>query len=69
MSRPVAASTAAIVCELLWVSAPITIMHTVPSSIRQVMERTVGGHTSVGAMPRSYQVTPAILGGGERHNR
>jgi hypothetical protein len=46
----------------LWVSAPITIMHTVPSSIRQLMKRTVGGHTSVGAMPRSYQVTPAILG-------
>jgi hypothetical protein len=24
-------------------------------------KRTAGGHTSVGAMPRSYQVTPAIL--------
>ena len=25
-------------------------------------ERISGGHTSVGAMPASYQVTPAILG-------
>jgi len=24
-------------------------------------EQIVGGHISVGAMPRSYQVTPAIL--------
>jgi hypothetical protein len=25
-------------------------------------ERTSGGHRSVGALPRSYQVTPAVLG-------
>ncbi|MCA1701185.1 MAG: hypothetical protein LC790_20720, partial [Actinobacteria bacterium] len=25
-------------------------------------KQIVGGHISVGAMPRSYQVTPAILG-------
>jgi hypothetical protein len=32
-------------------------------------ERISGGHTSVGAMPASYQVTPAILGGGGRHGK
>ena len=32
-------------------------------------ERIPGGHTSVGAMPRSYQVTPAILDGGARHGK
>ena len=32
-------------------------------------ERIPGGHTSVGAMPRSYQVTPAILDGGGRHGK
>ena len=32
-------------------------------------ERIPGGQTSVGAMPRSYQVTPVILGGGGRHGK
>ena len=32
-------------------------------------ERISGGHTSVGAMPRSYQVTPVILDGGGRHRK
>ena len=50
----------------LWASAPITIIHPVPSSSQ--MKRTAGGHSSVGAMPRSYQVTPAILAGGGRQN-
>ena len=58
--RPVAASTAATVCERLWVSAPITIISTVPSW--DAINRIPGGHISVGAMPRSYQVTPGILG-------
>jgi hypothetical protein len=32
-------------------------------------ERISGGHTSVGAMPASYQLTPVILGGGGRHGK
>ena len=31
-------------------------------------ERIAGGHISVGAMPRSYQVTPGSSDGGGRHN-
>ena len=49
----VTASTAPTVCECLWVSAPITIICTVPS-LRITDERIAGGHISVGAMPRSY---------------
>ena len=32
-----------------------------PSLPRSIRERTSGGHGSLGAMPRSYQVTPVIL--------
>jgi hypothetical protein len=41
----------------LWVSAPITIIY---PSLRWGW--IAGGHISVGAMPRLYQVTPEILG-------
>jgi hypothetical protein len=30
--------------------------------LRWSTKRTIGGHRSVGALPRSYQVTPAVLG-------
>src|ERR671911_1815858 len=56
-SSPVPATTAAIVCERLCVSAPSTI-------IRPVLlfrpSWTPGGHGLLGAVPRSYQVTPEI---------
>jgi len=61
MSWPVAADTAAIACELLCVSTPITIISLV-LSLDATYGRTSGGHTSLGAKPRSYQVTPEILG-------
>ncbi|SBS73248.1 hypothetical protein MHPYR_160072 [uncultured Mycobacterium sp.] len=51
-------STATKVCVRLCTSAPTTTM--VVASIHcEVTVGPVGGHTSVGAMPRSYQVTPA----------
>src|SRR5215213_11643349 len=64
-TRPVASLTTATVCDRLWVSAPITIICTVPSLGSD--ERMPGGHISVGAMPRSYQVTPGSSDGGGRH--
>ena len=65
-ARPVTASTAAAVCVRLCASTPITITAVLP--------RCLGGSsadsTHVEApRPRSYQVTPAILGRGGRHNR
>ena len=48
-------------CELLCVSTPITIIRFV-LSLDATFGRTSGGQTSVGAKPRSYQVTPEILG-------
>ena len=51
--------TAAIVCERLWVSAPSTI---IDSSTSTSIEWTPGGHGLLGALPRSYQVTPNIPG-------
>src|SRR5690349_3327343 len=36
-------------------------MCTVPSLEIWLTKRISGGHTSVGAMPRSYQVTPKVL--------
>jgi hypothetical protein len=60
---PVTASSATSVCERLCVSTPITIICTVPSfGENGPTERISGGHTSVGAMPRSYEVTPKVLG-------
>jgi hypothetical protein len=40
----------------------------VPSS-NDPMKRTPGGHYSVGALPSSYQVTPDVLDGNERHHQ
>ena len=57
-SSPVAAATAAIVCERLWVSAPSTIIDLVHPFIATWW--TSGGHGLLGALPRSYQVTPDI---------
>ncbi len=57
--RP-ASSTATNVCVRLWTSVPTTTMRV--ASFHQISDGTVGpvgGHISVGAMPRSYQVTPA----------
>ena len=59
--RPVAADTAAIACVLLCVSTPITIISVV-LSLDATYGRTSGGQSSLGAKPRSYQVTPEILG-------
>ena len=61
ISRPVAASTAATVCDCSWVSAPITIIYHRPL-VGISDEQIAGGHISVGAMPRLYQVMPKILG-------
>jgi hypothetical protein len=49
------------VCVRLWVSAPITIIRT---SLRLVVTngRTHGRRSSLGRLPRSYQVRPWILG-------
>ncbi len=55
-SRPTS-STATNVCVRLCASAPRTTMRLLLRS--RGMVGPVGGHTSVGAMPRSYQVTPA----------
>ena len=54
-SSPVAAATAAIVCERLCMSAPSTIM---PRPLSPRLKWTPGGHGLLGALPRSYQVTP-----------
>src|SRR5690606_38775589 len=57
--RP-ASSTATNVYERLCTSAPTTTM--VVASLHLISDWTVGpagGHISVGAVPRSYQVTPA----------
>jgi hypothetical protein len=67
ITRPVAASIAPTVCDCLWVSAPITIIRTVPS-LGSLTNGIAGGHISVGARPRLYQVTPGSSGGGGRHN-
>jgi hypothetical protein len=61
-SSPVAAPTAAQVWLRLCGSDPITIICGVPSFDMSTTKRISGRHTSVGAMPRSYQVRPAILG-------
>ena len=55
---PVAAATAAIVCERLCVSAPSTIIS--PRPLPLSLKWTSGGHGLLGALPRSYQVTPDI---------
>ena len=55
-ASPDAAATAAIVCERLWVSAPSTIIELVHLHFDQVGQP--GGHGLLGAVPRSYQVTP-----------
>jgi hypothetical protein len=55
-SSPLVAATAAIVCERLWVSGPSTIIDLVHLHIDRVGHP--GGHGLLGAMPRSYQVTP-----------
>jgi hypothetical protein len=57
----VPSSTAASACERLCVSAPITIIRTIPF-VSHSTKRIFGGQPSVGAMPRSYQVTPKVLG-------
>jgi hypothetical protein len=55
-------STAASACVRLWTSVPITIICTVPSNwMNPSMKRNFGGQPSLGAMPRSYQVTPKVL--------
>lgn len=61
-SQPVPANTAAAVWLFLWVSVPITIIDCVPSIGCRLLGRTAGGQTSLGAKPRFYQVTAAILG-------
>src|SRR5215207_9621219 len=59
--------TAAIVCDRLWVSAPSTIIGLRPPPLRPGW--TPGGHGLLGAVPRSYQVTPkASSTGDERHS-
>ena len=57
-TSPVAAATAATVCELLCMSAPSTIISSVPFFSR--LKWTAGGHGLLGARPRSFQVTPDI---------
>src|SRR3954451_3896058 len=58
-TRPVAVSIAAIVCELLSVSAPSTIM-TLSTSFSRCRSWTPGGQGLLGALPRSDQITPNI---------
>ena len=60
-TSPVPASTAASVCESL-VSVRSDHDHPHHPLDRDTEEQITGGHISVGARPRSYQVTPAILG-------
>ncbi len=61
-AAPVRANTAAQVWLVLWGSVPITIMWLRPFDLVVAYGRTAGGHASLGAKPRSYQVTPGILG-------
>src|SRR5215218_8180698 len=55
-SSPDVTETAAIVCDRLWVSAPSTIIDLVHLHFDQGGHP--GGHRLLGALPRSYQVTP-----------
>jgi hypothetical protein len=55
---PVAAATAASVCELLCMSAPSTTIICVPFSSR--LKWTAGGHGLLGAVPRSSQIKPDL---------
>jgi hypothetical protein len=51
----------------LWVSAPMTIIQHV-LSIEVSFEWTPADSSELGRLPCSYQVTPAIPDGGERHH-
>ena len=57
-SRPSPRRQPAIVCELLCMSAPSTIISRVPFFSR--LKWTAGGHGLLRALPRSFQVTPDI---------
>jgi hypothetical protein len=57
-TSPVLAATPATVCELLCMSAPSTIISSVPFFSR--LKWTAGGHGLLRARPRSFQVTPDI---------
>lgn len=59
---PVWPSTAASEWERLWVSAPMMTMLVPSLPVGLCWKRTPADRPQFGAVPRSYQVTPVILG-------